>query len=51
MPESIALNCDCMEYMRALPDKAFDVVVGQCPTTSPKRHGTNGRAWTLMFAT
>mgnify|MGYP006893090983 CR=1 FL=1 len=23
MPESIALNCDCMEYMRSLPDKAL----------------------------
>ena len=31
MPESIALNCDCMEYMRSLPDKAFDVVVADPP--------------------
>ena len=27
MPESIALNCDCMEYMRTLPDLAFDLAV------------------------
>lgn len=31
MPESIALNCDCMEYMRSLPDKVFDVVVADPP--------------------
>ena len=31
MPESIALNCDCMEYMRTLPDKSFDVIVADPP--------------------
>ena len=31
MPESIALNCDCMEYMRSLPDKAFDIAVVDPP--------------------
>ena len=31
MPESIALNCDCMEYMRSLPDKAFDLAVVDPP--------------------
>ena len=31
MSESIALNCDCMEYMRALPDKAFDLAVVDPP--------------------
>lgn len=24
MAEQIALNCDCMEYMRTVPDKYFD---------------------------
>lgn len=27
MPENIAYNMDCMEYMRSLPDKAFDLAV------------------------
>ncbi len=27
MPESIAYNIDCMDYMRSLPDKAFDLAV------------------------
>lgn len=31
MPESIALNCDCMEYMRSLSDKAFDLAVVDPP--------------------
>lgn len=25
MPESIAMNCDCMEYMKDIPDKYFDI--------------------------
>ena len=29
MPESIAYNVDCMEYMRTLPDNAFDLAVIQ----------------------
>ena len=31
MAESIALNCDCMEYMRTLPDNAFDLAVVDPP--------------------
>lgn len=31
MPESIALNCDCMEYMKTLPDNAFDLAVVDPP--------------------
>ena len=31
MAESIALNIDCMEYMRTLPDKAFDLAVVDPP--------------------
>lgn len=31
MSESIAINCDCMEYMRTLPDKAFDLAVVDPP--------------------
>ena len=31
MSESIAHNMDCMEYMRTLPDKAFDLAVVDPP--------------------
>ena len=31
MSESIVYNMDCMEYMRALPDKAFDLAVVDPP--------------------
>lgn len=31
MAESIAYNMDCMEYMRSLPDKAFDLAVVDPP--------------------
>lgn len=30
-PQTIALNMDCMEYMRSLPDKAFDLAVVDPP--------------------
>ena len=31
MSESIAYNMDCMEYMRTLPDKAFDLAIVDPP--------------------
>ena len=31
MSESITLNCDCMEYMKTVPDKAFDLAVVDPP--------------------
>lgn len=31
MPESLALNMDCMEYMRSLPDASFDLAVVDPP--------------------
>lgn len=31
MKQQIALNVDCMEYMRKLPDKAFDLAVVDPP--------------------
>lgn len=31
MPEQIALNIDCMEYMKSLPDGAFDLAVVDPP--------------------
>ena len=31
MAEQVAFNVDCMEYMRTLPDKAFDLAVVDPP--------------------
>ena len=31
MSESIVVNCDCMDYMRTVPDKAFDLAVVDPP--------------------
>lgn len=36
MPENVAYNMDCMEYMRTLPDKAFDLAVVDPPYGLPK---------------
>lgn len=30
-PKSIVYNCDCMEYMRTLPDKYFDLCIADPP--------------------
>lgn len=31
MAQQVALNIDCMEYMRTLPDKAFDLAIVDPP--------------------
>lgn len=31
MPVSEVYNCDCMEFMRDLPDNAFDLVIADPP--------------------
>lgn len=43
MSESIVVNCDCMKYMRRVPDKAFDLAVVDPPYFSgPERRGYYG---------
>lgn len=43
MRESIVVNIDCMEYMRTVPDKAFDLAVVDPPYFSgPERRGYYG---------
>lgn len=52
MAQQIALNVDCMEYMRTLPDKAFDLAIVDPPYfTGPERRGYYGciAAYTLGF--
>ena len=31
MPESVVYNCDCMEYMKTLPDNAFEIAIVDPP--------------------
>lgn len=38
MPKSIALNIDCMEYMKDIPDKAFDLAVVDPPYRDEKEN-------------
>lgn len=43
MPESIVYNVDCMDYMRMLPNKAFDLAVVDPPYFSgPEKRGYYG---------
>lgn len=43
MGKQIAINTDCMEYMRTLPDKAFDLAIVDPPYFSgPERRGYYG---------
>ncbi len=43
MAEQIALNTDCMAYMRTLPDKSFDLAIADPPYFSgPERRGYYG---------
>lgn len=43
MASSVAYNMDCMEYMKSLPDKAFDLAVVDPPYFSgPERRGYYG---------
>lgn len=45
MAESIALNCDCMEYMKTLPDNAFDLAVVDPPYGGGFTEGGGCQGW------
>ena len=45
MPESIAMNCDCMEYIRTLPDNAFDLAVVDPPYGAGFTDGGGCKGW------
>lgn len=42
MAEQIALNIDCMEYMKTLPDNAFELVVADPPYGIKENGGQTG---------
>lgn len=43
---NVAYRCDCMEYMRSLPDKAFDLAVVDPPYGSVLPSSTPPEKWT-----
>ena len=45
MPESIALNQDCLEYMRTLPDGYFDLCVADPPYGAGFTEGGGCQGW------
>ena len=52
MSESIVYNCDCMEYMRSLPDKAFTLAIVDPPYSidAVKGTGTNAKKAKFLFS-
>lgn len=49
MPESIGLNLDCMEYMRTLPDNAFDIAVVDPPYGAGFTEGGGCKGWFAKY--
>lgn len=45
MPESITYNCDCLAYMRTLPDNAFDLAVVDPPYGAGFTEGGGCKGW------
>ena len=40
--ENVVFNCDCMEYMKGLPDKAFDLAIVDPPYGDPAKEIEDG---------
>lgn len=40
--ENVVFNCDCMEYMKGLPDKAFDLAIVDPPYGDPAKEIEGG---------
>lgn len=45
MPESVVYNCDCMEYMKSLPDNAFELAVVDPPYGEGFTEGGGCKGW------
>lgn len=45
MPTSEAYNMDCLEYMRSLPDNAFDLAVTDPPYGAGFTEGGGCQGW------
>lgn len=49
MPESIAYNMDCLEYMRTLPDNHFDLAVVDPPYGAGFTEGGGCKGWFAKY--
>lgn len=45
MPKSEAFNCDCMEYMKSLPNNAFDLAICDPPYGGGFTEGGGCQGW------
>ena len=48
-PSSVAYNMDCMEYMRDLPDNAFDIAVVDPPYGGGFTEGGGCKGWFAKY--
>ena len=48
MANSVAMNCDCMDYLRSLPDKAFDIAVVDPPYGAGFTEGGGCKGWLAL---
>lgn len=49
MPKSDAFNCDCLEYMKSLPDNAFDLAVVDPPYGAGFTEGGGCKGWFTKY--
>ena len=49
MANSVAMNCDCMDYLRSLPDKAFDIAVVDPPYGAGFTEGGGCKGWFAKY--
>ena len=47
--KQIALNCDCMEYMKTLPDKYFELAIVDPPYGIGDKKLTQGGTWASKY--
>lgn len=49
MPESVVYNCDCLEYMRTLPDNAFQIAIVDPPYGAGFTEGGGCKGWFTKY--
>ena len=49
MSESVVYNCDCMDYLRTLPDNAFDLAVVDPPYGAGFTEGGGCKGWFTKY--
>ena len=49
MPESVVYNCDCIKYMKTLPDNAFQLAVVDPPYGAGFTEGGGCKGWFTKY--